>query len=148
MASAPFDAADLVALAEKYETLASLRRAHARGDAAPERATLRELTARFPGALFELDTLPLELIDARAAALREAAARAGEAEVPSWMRWMSRYHALVREDLARRRATPRAEAPRPRATSTAIAIIAAESGATKEEVEAALFVRGRRGVTR
>ncbi len=147
-ATATFDAAGLVALAEKYEALASLRRAHDRGEPAPDKATLRRLTERFPGALYELDTLPLAEIDGRAAALRDAAARFGEAERPAWMGWMWRYHVLVREDLARRRDEPKTAAPRPRATSTAIAAIASEAGASKEEVEAALFVRPRRGVTR
>ncbi len=139
---------DLAALAEKYETLAAMRRAHDGGQPAPPRGEIRAFAARFPGALFELDTLPLDIIDGRARALRLATGGAGPVTILPWMMWMVRYHALVRADLARRRAGRSASGPRTRATSLAIATIAAESAATVDEVESALFARRRRGVTR
>jgi hypothetical protein len=143
----PVARAELVALAEKYETLAALRRARERGEPAPEKSAIQSLAARFPGALYELDTLPLEVIDERASALRRASESLVQGHVPAWMTWMARYHALVREDLASRRER-RAEVPRPRATATAVATIAREASTPREEIEAALFARKRRGVGR
>jgi hypothetical protein len=102
-------AADLARLAGKYETLATLRRERAAGAPLPGAATFKALAREFPGALQELDTLPLELIDARAAELHAAARAAsaatgaggdagpdaGEAPAP-WMRWLFAWHALMR----------------------------------------------------
>jgi len=68
---------DLVRLAAKYRTLARLRRERAAGADLPPPATFKVLAREFPGALQELDTLPLDLIDERAIEL-EAAARALE----------------------------------------------------------------------
>lgn len=140
--------AELAELAEKYETLASLRRAHDRGEPPPSNIELRRLAARFPGALYELDTLALAVIEQRAADLRRAGEPDESSDLPAWMRWMARYHVLVREILAARRAGPKAPTPRRRATAMAIEAIAAESGATEDEIEAALFARRRRGVNR
>src|SRR5688572_21818647 len=53
-------AADLARLAAKYETLATLRRERAAGAPLPGAAHFRALAREFPGALQELDTLPLE----------------------------------------------------------------------------------------
>jgi hypothetical protein len=89
-------AAQLERLARKYRRLAELRRARARGEPIPERSVFRELAAEFPGALHELDNLPLEEIDRRAEALAGAVA-GGPAE--PWMAWMVRYHALMRAAL-------------------------------------------------
>lgn len=90
-------AGDLGLLARKYETLGALRRARARGEPVPDAAVFRSLAREFPGCLNELDTLPLEDIDARAAALGRAAA--GGAVEP-WMAWLNGYHALLRAALA------------------------------------------------
>jgi hypothetical protein len=86
----------LAGLLGKYETLAELRRARARGEPVPERSVFKALADAFPGALHELDTLPLALIDARIEALRAAAS--GGPEEP-WMAWMLGYHALMRAAL-------------------------------------------------
>jgi hypothetical protein len=89
--------AELLRLARKYETLAALRRARARGEPVPPASVFKALAHAFPGCLNELDTLPLETLDARAAALAGAAA-GGPAE--PWMAWLSGYHALLRAALA------------------------------------------------
>ena len=88
--------ADLLRLAGKYQALGELRRERARGAAVPERAVFKALADEFPGCLNELDTLPLEEIDARAAAL--AAAAAG-GPILDWMAWLAGYHALLRAAL-------------------------------------------------
>jgi hypothetical protein len=106
---------------------------------------LAAIAGRFPGALFELDTLPIDAIEARAEALAAAAAGGATAD---WMRWMGRYHALVREELGARRAGRGAEGPRARATVLAIRRIAEEEGIAPERVERALFHRARRGIGR
>jgi hypothetical protein len=86
----------LLALAEKYETLGALRRAQTNGDPIPARAYFKALAARFPGALQELDTLPLDVIDARARDLRRAAETN---HVEPWMSWLFGFHALMRAAL-------------------------------------------------
>ncbi len=83
-------------LAHKYARLLALRRARAAGEPIPERAVFRELAREFPGALYELDTLPLDALEARVAETERAAQ--GD-EPASWMRWMSGYHALFRAAL-------------------------------------------------
>lgn len=85
---------DLAALARKYRALGELRRTE--HDLAEVRVPLRELAREFPGALRELDTLPLDEIDRRAERL-EAAARGAGAE--PWMEWLVSYHAAMRAAL-------------------------------------------------
>lgn len=100
------DPDELRALAAKYRVLSALR---ARRDAdvtalATSRATLRELAARHPGCLRELDTLgPEELRRREDAAM--AAAAGGPLE--PWMRWIWAYHRLMRATLACKRALGR-----------------------------------------
>lgn len=89
-------AQELLRLAAKYQTLGDLRRARARGEPIPDRQVFRALAAEFPGALHELDHLPLAEIDRRAVAL---AAAAGGAAPAGWMGWMWSYHALLRAAL-------------------------------------------------
>jgi hypothetical protein len=84
-------------LAGKYEALAALRRARARGEPVPPAPVFKALARAFPGCLNELDTLPLDTLDARAAALRDAAAGGS---VEPWMEWLDGYHALLRAALA------------------------------------------------
>lgn len=79
----------LPALARKYELLSELRRAKL---PQPERA-LRPLAREFPGALRELDCLPLPLLDQRLAAVVDAAQ--GGAPEP-WIEWMLAYHEQMR----------------------------------------------------
>lgn len=87
---------DLVALARKYRTLAELRRAAHRCTALDARPALRALSAEFPGALRELDRLPIEDIEARIEAV-DAAAHAGAPA--QWMEWMLAYHEAMRAAL-------------------------------------------------
>lgn len=141
------DTAELSALAEKYETLARLRRERNAGEARPAKADFQRIAARFPGALYELDTLPLDVIIERAAALRDASARC-DATVPAWMGWMARFHQLMRDELQRRREGGVSVGPRLPATARAIAAIAKEASTSQETIEAALFTRKRRGVSR
>ncbi|MFT3776632.1 MAG: hypothetical protein QM820_65670 [Minicystis sp.] len=101
------DAAELARLARKYEALADLRRARARGEPVPAAAVFRALAREFPGCLNELDTLPLDLIDDRARALARAAA--GD-PVDPWMEQLSGYHALMRAALRIKPRLSRAEA--------------------------------------
>jgi hypothetical protein len=86
----------LLRLAGKYQALGDLRRARAEGCAVPERAVFKALADEFPGCLNELDTLPLDVIDARAQALNAAAAGG---PVLDWMIWLAGYHALLRAAL-------------------------------------------------
>jgi hypothetical protein len=88
-------------LARKYRALLALRAAHARDGAVAGVAEMRALAAEFPGALRELDTLPVDELRARVGALDAAAAGA---PVEPWMAAMAGYHALMRAALAIRRA--------------------------------------------
>jgi hypothetical protein len=88
---------DLLArLAFKYEALGALRRARARGEAVPPPRVFKDLAGEFPGCLNELDTLPLDVVDARAADLRRAV-EGGPIE--PWMEWLAGYHAWLRAAL-------------------------------------------------
>lgn len=87
------------ALARKYRTLATLRRAGAPDELAGDRAKLRAVAAEFPGALRELDTLPTEEIDRRAEALASGASE-------PWMDWLCDFHAVMRTALGVKRALP------------------------------------------
>ena len=89
-------AVSLARLAYKYERLGALRRARARGEPVPEPAVFKALAREFPGCLNELDTLPMEDVDARALALGRAAQ--GGAVEP-WVEWLGAYHALLRAAL-------------------------------------------------
>lgn len=100
-------AADLRALRDKYERMLQLRLLHERARAEPDfvepdpRRALAELARVFPGALREIDELPLEVIRARIDAL--GAAEADESRVTSWMTVIARFHALARGALAVKR---------------------------------------------
>jgi hypothetical protein len=93
------------ALRDKYQTLRRLReQTH---EVAP-RAELAALAARFPGALRELDRLPLDVIEARWSAI-DAVVR-GVAEPEPWMRLQVAYHGFMRAVLRIRRLSSQAEA--------------------------------------
>lgn len=160
----------LAGLARKYRALADLRAARARGEPIPGREVFRALAAEFPGALNELDNLPLEEIERRLSALSRALDGGPEER---WMAWMHRYHALMRAALyvkprvARRaelaaheaaalaeRTSARAQAPVDAAFVAAVRAppdgrlsrlvlerLAAEFGASPVEIRAALFPR-------
>jgi hypothetical protein len=95
---------DLLALARKYQTLGDLRRLNPTGETPEERRGLRAIATEFPGALRELDTLPLDEIERRRDALTQAAQ--GHPVEP-WMAWMHAYHGLMRTALSIRRALGR-----------------------------------------
>jgi hypothetical protein len=108
-------------LRAKYATLHALRTAHSRQGAklatAAEdanasddanatdrralRAELAALAAEFPGALRELDELPMADIEARLTALDDVAC--GRAASAPWMHAVVRFHALARGALAAKR---------------------------------------------
>lgn len=94
------DAATLRALADKYATLAAMRRSEEAGEPPRENAFYQRLAARFPGALKELDRLRLDEIERRAIALAEAASGGDQAD---WMVAVAAYHARLRELLAAKR---------------------------------------------
>lgn len=83
-------------LRAKYEEMRELRRTDD-GSYDP-RARMAALASRFPGALREIDTLPLEEIDRRIHALSKAE-RDPSSAMP-WMKAQSRFHELVRDALA------------------------------------------------
>jgi hypothetical protein len=87
---------ELHALARKYRALCDLRR----GVLAPEPAVLRALAREFPGALRELECLPLEALDARLDATLGASAGG---DVEEWIFWMLAYHRRMRVVLAVKR---------------------------------------------
>lgn len=85
-------------LTEKYGRLLALRRAHAPGPPAPTLvAELRDVARRWPGALRELDALPLEVLRARLDAL------AADGAPAPWMRAQAEFHAQARGALAAKR---------------------------------------------
>jgi len=89
-------ASELHALSRKYALLGELRRRH---DERPP-AELQPLAREFPGALRELDALPLTEIDRRSGSV-ELALRGGPTE--ALLEWISGYHALMRAALAIKR---------------------------------------------
>lgn len=95
---------DLHALREKYREMKRLRLEHEAGGGGDPRAAMRALASRFPGALREIDELPMELIDARLASLERAL---GGAPAEPWMIALGRYHAWMRLALALRRSCAR-----------------------------------------
>lgn len=135
---------ELAALAEKYATLGELRRARARGEEPPPARVFKELARRFPGCLRELDTLPMETIDARRDALH-IAAEGGPIE--PWMTWLSEYHAKVREVLVakvRGRAARASGEARVRINEQVFAELSRAHGVPAEAISRAIFPRSRR----
>jgi len=82
--SDPFEA-----LREKYVEMRAMRVEHLEGDDSDARSRMRALAARFPGALREIDTLPIAVIERRIAVL-EAGSR------PGWAETQVAYHAWMR----------------------------------------------------
>ena len=81
-------------LRAKYEEMLRLRLLHAAGDEPDPRRAMAKLAGEFPGALREIDELPLDDIRARLHALE--AAETAEAPVLPWMVATARFHALTR----------------------------------------------------
>jgi hypothetical protein len=98
---------DLRALRDKYERMLRLRELHARAKEDADfvepdpRPAMADLARSYPGALREIDELPLEAIRARIEEL--AAAERDATRVASWMNAQSRFHALARGALAVKR---------------------------------------------
>jgi hypothetical protein len=86
-------------LREKYGEIHALRVEHARGDAADPRPRMRALARRFPGALRELDELPMELIEARLQAIEAALAHGPPFASWPWIALQVHYHARMRAAL-------------------------------------------------
>jgi hypothetical protein len=97
----PLRTDDVAALARKYRTLASLRREREAGAPIPAREVFRDLADEFPGALRELDTLAMDVITARLAALD--ACIAGDSETAAWMAIEHAHHAWMRAALMLKR---------------------------------------------
>ncbi|HEY4117764.1 MAG TPA: hypothetical protein VGM56_07915 [Byssovorax sp.] len=131
---AALDPRPVARLAHKYARLVELRRDRARGEPIPERGVFRALAREFPGVLAELDTLPMELLVARADEASRAAA--GDAPEPTWIRAMIGYHALFRAALYVKLRVARASVDDARAEALALQA-SARSGATVD----AAFVR-------
>jgi len=95
----------LHALLNKYQTLRALRfssGAESADSSVPKpRARLAALAAQFPGALRELDRLPMAIISARIAELEQAVS--GASEVRAWMPLQIGYHGFMRAVLRIRR---------------------------------------------
>ncbi len=89
--------AHVTELREKYEEMLRLRVEPSGGD--PRRA-MAALASKFPGALREIDELPLETIIARVDELRASEAGAPEAR---WMEATHLFHALTRGALCAKR---------------------------------------------
>jgi hypothetical protein len=123
MPSATVDVDDL---RRKYDLLIELREGKRPGG----RDVLRALAKEFPGALRELDALPLDALRARRAATDEV-------PPPGWVPWIAAYHGLMRVTLALKRALPaRGDVDSARVTALAAAA-SAPWGATLDEA----FVR-------
>ncbi|HEY8943196.1 MAG TPA: hypothetical protein VIM73_02990 [Polyangiaceae bacterium] len=76
---------DLLALERKYRTLLDLRRAARE----PDVGVLRALASEFPGALRELEILPLATLERR---LQTVTGAVAGGEPSPWVHWMLAYH--------------------------------------------------------
>jgi hypothetical protein len=86
-------------LRAKYEEIRALRLTDD-GSYDP-RERMATLAARFPGALREIDTLPLDEIERRIEALTQA--ERDPSSAPKWMLAQHRFHTLTRDALSTRR---------------------------------------------
>jgi hypothetical protein len=91
----------LAELRLKYVEMLRLRLAHRGADEPDPRRDMATLAGRFPGALREIDELPLDEIEARIAAIDAAVIEPGLAA--PWMTAMGLYHALTRGALCAKR---------------------------------------------
>jgi hypothetical protein len=99
--TAPALRGGVAALRDKYLELQRLRIEHDAGESEDPRPRLRALSARFPGALRELDELPMEQIEARLATLHAVLARTQPA--PPWIALQLGYHGWMRAALCIKR---------------------------------------------
>jgi hypothetical protein len=96
----------LIALRDKYQAMRSLR-LDAHGD--EPRARLIALARDYPGALRELDQLPLPVLEERLSAIERVLAE--RAEPQTWMRLQIGYHGFMRAVLRIRRLSRGRSAP-------------------------------------
>lgn len=94
-------AQSVAGLRDKYVEIKRLRDAAAAGQPNAPRAVLAALARRFPGALRELDQLPMEDIERRLNALQVLVREGGD--VPQWVALQVGYHAWMRLALRIRR---------------------------------------------
>lgn len=87
----------LKSLRDKYMALRALRAGEDGGD---PQGGMRSVAVRWPGALRELDELPMDVLDDRIAALE--ASLAGS-PVPTWAPWLAEFHGWMRAALALKR---------------------------------------------
>ena len=99
--------AELGELSAKYRVMRRLRAAQASDHDAgkehhPDREELKAFAARWPGALSEIDRLPMDALDARLAEVDALLARVRVTldELPTWMRGWIRVHRGLRGALA------------------------------------------------
>ena len=98
---------DLRALRDKYEQMLSLRQLHARAKEEPDfvepdpRPAMAALARRFPGALREIDELPIADIESRITQL--SAAEHDPSGLAPWMAAQAGFHRLARGALAVKR---------------------------------------------
>lgn len=91
----------LAALRDKYRRMLEMRRMHDTGVEEDPRAEMRALAQQFPGALREIDELPLDVIAQRIEQLSAVVDQ--QAPLSSWMVWMVEYHGHWRAALRIRR---------------------------------------------
>jgi hypothetical protein len=98
-------------LLDKYIEMLALRRLDASGELVDPKPRMRALAKRFPGALREIDELPLEIIQSRIDALRRHAMEGAdqEGEPEKWVVAMLRFHVAMRDVLAIKRILGRRE---------------------------------------
>lgn len=87
----------LVALRRKYQRMLEMRRINDSGVDHDPRAEMRLLASQFPGALREIDELPIALVETRIRALDLAIV--DESAREPWMSWMVDYHGHLRAAL-------------------------------------------------
>jgi hypothetical protein len=98
---------DLRALRDKYEQMLRLRQLHARAKEEPDfvepdpRPAMAALARRYPGALREVDELPMADIERRIAELE--AAELDASRIATWMTAQAEFHRLARGALAVKR---------------------------------------------
>ena len=129
--------ADIAALARKYRTLVRLHRALLDWQDARVAELDGGLAAEFPGALRELQTTPLEALEARAADCERAAA--SDEPWPAWMTWMVDYHRTLRRFLDDKRAGARGREPGGRLVDSVLRELGARHGILSDTITATLF---------
>jgi len=98
---------NVVALRDKYRQMRHMRELDAAGASPDPRREMAELARRFPGALRELDELPMHEIERRLSVL-ESVIDAGSS-APDWVRLQIGYHGLMRAALRIKRWFSRGE---------------------------------------